>query len=450
MEEFAMKVVVIGGDAAGMSAASQIKRQKPEYEVILFERGTYISYAACGIPYFIGGAVGRLDDLIEVSPEEAREKRKIDLRLGHTVTAIDPQARTVTVEVDGKIFDEPFDRLVIATGARPETLGIDLSIHPGAFTMNDLYDAGRIRSFIEKRRPGRIAVLGGGYIGIEAVEAFSARGIETVLVHRRTELQRSFEKEISDIILHKLAEKGVELRLGAAVSGLEQHKNGIAVLTDTGPVECDAALFAVGVVPNSELAEAVGIPLGAKRAIRVNEYMETGEQGIYAAGDCATSRMIGFPLEVHTPLALKANKQGMLAGANIAGSKEPFAGVMNTAIMKIFDLGVSRTGLSFGQARDLGLDPEKIIVQSRDRARYYPGSQTMTSLVIVSRKDRRVLGAQMAGEVGSVKRIDVYSTAIHNRMTIDGLFDLDLAYAPPFSPVYDPVLLAARVARKKI
>ena len=445
-----MKVIVIGGDAAGMSAASQIKRQKPEYEVTVFERGTYISYAACGIPYYIGGAVGRLDDLIEVSPGEAREKRKIDLRLGHRVTAIDPNARTVTVESDGKSFDERFDRLIIATGARPETLGMDLSLYPDVFTMNDLSDAGKIKGFIAEKKPGRIAVIGGGYIGIEAVEAFTGLGIETVLVHRRTELQRSFEKEISDIIIRKMAEKGVELRLGSALKGLEQKKNGIVVLTEAGIIECDAVLLAVGVVPNSELAASAGIPLGAKQAIRVNEFMETGVENVYAAGDCATSRMIGFPLEVHTPLALKANKQGMLAGMNVAGAREAFAGVMNTAVMKIFDLGVSRTGLSYGQARDLGLDPEKVVVQSRDRARYYPGSQTMTSLVIVSRKDRRVLGAQMAGGIGSVKRIDVYSTAIHNRMTIDGLFDLDLAYAPPFSPVYDPVLMTARVARKKV
>jgi len=177
--------------------------------------------------------------------------------------------------------------------------------------------------------------------------------------------------------------------------------------------------------------------------------METGVDGIYAAGDCATARMAGFGIEVHAPLALKANKQGVIAGMNMAGEREAFGGVMNTAITKIFDLGVARTGLSIGQARDLGLDPEKVMITSRDRARYYPGSSPINTLVMVSGKDGRVLGAQMAGRIESVKRIDVFATAIHNRMTIDRVFDLDLAYAPPFSPVYDPVLLAARVARKK-
>jgi NADPH-dependent 2,4-dienoyl-CoA reductase/sulfur reductase-like enzyme len=445
-----MKVVIIGGDAAGMSAASQIKRQKPEYEVIVFERGEYISYAACGIPYFVGGAVSRMEELVEVSPEEAREKRKVDLRLGHNVVAIDPAKRTVTVESNGGSFDESFDRLIIATGARPQTVGIDTRQYEYTFTMNDLYDADRIHRYIAEAKPKRVAVIGGGYIGLEAVESFMGQGIETMLIHRRKELHRSFEKEISDIILHKLAEKGVILHLGSAFRGLEQRSNSIGIISDDGVIDSDAVLLAIGVVPNSELAAEAGIILGANGAIRVNKFMETNIDGIYAAGDCATSNLVTFPIEVHAPLALKANKQGLIAGMNVAGARESFAGVMNASITKIFDLGVARTGLSFTQAQDLGLEPEKIVVQSRDRARYYPDSAQITSLVIVSKKDRRVLGAQLAGKLDSVKRVDVYTTAIHNNMTIDQVFDLDLAYAPPFSPVYDPVLLTARVARKKI
>jgi NADPH-dependent 2,4-dienoyl-CoA reductase/sulfur reductase-like enzyme len=445
-----MKVVIIGGDAAGMSAASQIKRQKPEYEVIVFERGEYISYAACGIPYFVGGAVSRLEELVEVSPEEAREKRKVDLRLGHNVVAIDPVQRTVSVVSNSGSFDESFDCLIIATGARPQTLGIDARLYEYAFTMNDLYDADRIHRYIAEAKPKRVAVIGGGYIGLEAVESFSGRGIETMLIHRRKELHRSFEKEISDIILNKLAEKGVTLHLGSAFRGLEQRSNGIGIISDDSVIDADAVLLAIGVVPNSELAAEAGIILGANGAVRVNEFMETNIEGIYAAGDCATSNLVTFPIEVHAPLALKANKQGLIAGMNVAGARESFAGVMNASITKIFNLGVSRTGLSFAQAQELGLEPQKIMVQSRDRARYYPDSAQITSLVIVSKKDRRILGAQLAGKLDSVKRVDVYTTAIHNNMTIDQVFDLDLAYAPPFSPVYDPVLLAARVARKKI
>ncbi|HDP26356.1 MAG TPA: hypothetical protein ENN34_13070 [Deltaproteobacteria bacterium] len=444
-----MRVIVIGGDAAGMSAASQVKRLKPEYEVIVFERGRYISYAACGIPYYIGGAVGALEDLLEVLPEEAREKRNIDLRLGHRVVSIDPSERTVTVDHEGSRRIEPYDRLVIATGARPQTQGIDIGTFSNVFTMNDLYDASLIMDFIAEHKPRSVAVIGGGYIGLEAVESFCSLGISTTLVHRREDLHRAFEKEISDTIKEKLTENGVTLSLGHPLKGLEQRAGKIGVVRDTDTIEVDAVVLAIGVEPNSDLASDAGVTLGANRAIRVNEFMETDRDGIYAAGDCATASMATFGIEVHAPLALKANKQGLIAGMNIAGVREAFAGVMNTAITKVFDLGVARTGLSFAQAQDLGLDPEKIMVQSRDRARYYPGSSSIQSLVIVGKKNRRVLGAQLAGRVESVKRIDVYATALYNRMTIDQLFDLDLAYAPPFSPVYDPVLLAARVARKK-
>ncbi|MBN2079021.1 MAG: FAD-dependent oxidoreductase [Spirochaetes bacterium] len=444
-----MKVIIIGGDAAGISAASQVKRLKAEYDVTVFERGDYISYAACGIPYFVSKAVGSMDDLLELSLDEARGKRGVDVRTGHTVTAIDPLSQSVTVEHGGGRFDEPYDRLVIATGARPGTMGIDTRDFSNVFTMNDLYDAGAIKKFFSEQKPRSVAVIGGGYIGLEAAESFRELGIETTLVHRREDLHRSFEKEISDIIKAKLSEKGVHLGLGKPISGLEKRGGKVAVIRGGDDPEFDAVLLAIGVEPNSGIAEAAGIELGANRAIRVNEYMETSAEGIYAAGDCATATINTFGIEVHAPLALKANKQGFFAGMNIAGRRAPFGGVMNTAITKVFDLGVARTGLSFDQAVDLGLEPEKTVVTSRDRARYYPGASPFHTVLISSGKDRRVLGAQMAGRIESVKRIDVFAAAIHNRMTVEGVFDLDLAYAPPFSPVYDPVLLAARIARKK-
>lgn len=444
-----MRVIIIGGDAAGMSAASQIKRMKPDYEAIVFERGEYISYAACGIPYFLGGAVGSMDELIEVTIGEAREKRKVDVRPGHNVIAIDPAARTVTVEHDGARRAEPYDRLLIATGARATLPEGGKPGIPGVFTMNDLYDARIIADHMAANRPRSVAVIGGGYIGLEAVESFRARGADTTLIHRREDLHRSFEKEMSDTIKKKLSAQGVALCLGHPITGLERRGDRVGVVLDNGVKEYDAVLVAIGVEPNSDIAGDAGIPLGANRAIRVNDRMETGIGGIYAAGDCATARMTPFGIELHAPLALKANKQGLIAGMNIAGANERFAGVLNTAITKIFDLAVARTGLSFDQARELGLEPEKTMVSSRDRARYYPGAAPLDTLVITGGKNRLVLGAQMAGRVESVKRIDVFATAIHAAMTIDQVFDLDLAYAPPFSPVYDPVLLAARVARKK-
>jgi len=253
-----MRVVIIGGDAAGMSAASQVKRLRPDYDVVLFERGGYISYAACGIPYFVGKAVGSLDDLIEVLPDEAREKRGIDLRLGHTAVAIDPSGRTVTVEHEGQTTVEPYDSLLIATGARAQTLGIDMGTFAGVFAMNDLSDARKIADYAAVEKPETAAVIGGGYIGLEAVESFCGLGLKTTLVHRREDLHRSFEKEMSDIIKQKLTDKGVALSLGKPFSGLEHLGGGVGIVLGEESLEADMVLLALGVEPNSRLAAEAG------------------------------------------------------------------------------------------------------------------------------------------------------------------------------------------------
>jgi len=445
-----MKCVIIGGDAAGISAASQIRRMKPDWQVTVYEKGYYISYAACGMPYYVADAVHELDDLIELTPEEAVSSRGIDLCLGHEVTGIDPGNRSVTVQSGSKVFSDTWDRLMIATGASPACMGIPVHEMKSVHTINSLPQAEALKSYIKSARPARMAVIGGGYIGLEMAEAVRSLGIETILVHRREDLHRAFEKEISDIIKNKLRDEGVILHFGHSLETITEDESGAIVVTDGGDLRVDGAVLAVGVEPNSKLAIDAGIGTGRAGAIRVNEFMETDLSGIYAAGDCATATLAGFGMEVHAPLALKANKQGRIGGTNMAGVREPFAGVLNTAITKIFDLGVARTGLSFAEAESLGLNPVKYTVESRDRARYYPGMQKIHSLVIVSKKDRRVLGAQLAGALSAVKRIDVYSTAIYNRMTIDRLMDLDLAYAPPFSPVYDPVLLASRIGSRKV
>jgi len=443
-----MQVIVIGGDAAGMSAASQVKRQRPDSHVIVFEKGRYISYAACGIPYYVGGDVPAMEELIELTPEEVIEKRRIDLRLKHEVTQILPEDKKVIVQSRGEMWEESYDKLMIAVGASPNRMGTeDLS---RVFTAHDLEDAGRIMSFLEEEKPVTAAVLGGGYIGLEMAEAFRERGLETIIVHRRNELHRSFEPEISDIIRDKLTENGVIQKFGSPVRDIREQGKKVLIRTEKETIEVDMLILAAGVIPNSELAARAGIALGTNGAIQVNEFLETSCPDIYAAGDCATTRMIGFDREIYTALALKANKQGMIGGINIAGGRERFAGVLNSAVTRIFDLGAACTGLTFSEAEEMDLEPQKITVKSRDRARYFPDSSPLTTLLTVSKKDRRILGAQLAGKTDAVKRIDVYSLAIHNRMTVDQLFDMDLAYAPPFAPVYDPVLLAARVARKKV
>jgi NADPH-dependent 2,4-dienoyl-CoA reductase/sulfur reductase-like enzyme len=445
-----MKVIVIGGDAAGMSAASQIKRRKKDWDVIVFERGDYISYAACGIPYYIQGIVNEADSLIEVTPEEAIHERKVDLRLRHEVIQIIPGEKKVIVKNESGELEESYDKLMIATGARPNTLNIDLKALKNVFTIQNIPEAVAVKKHIGENKPSRIAIIGGGYIGIEMAEAVNAQCTETLMIHRRDDLHRSFEKEISDIIKENLIAKGIVLKFNQSVETIKNRGDRIAIITDKEEIEVDAAILAIGVIPNSELARDAGIELGLNNAIRVNKFMETNIPDIYAAGDCAVGHLTNYDIEVYTPLALKANKQGMIGGVNMTGGREPFKGIINTAITKFFDLGIARTGLSFAEAESMGLEPVKYLVKSRDRAQYYPGASQITSLVIVSKKDRRILGAQLAGKAESVKRIDTYSTALYNQMTVDELFDLDTAYAPPFSPVYDPVLRAARVGKKKV
>ena len=443
------KLVVIGGNAAGLSAASQVKRLQPSWDVVVFEKNSYISYAACGMPYYIEGLVKDVEELIELTPRAVIDERRIDLRLGYEVTKIIPAEKKVVVKSkeEGE-QEESFDFLLLATGSLPEISGLEFPQSDRIFVLKNLEDMQKIDLFIRESSPTSCAVIGGGYIGIEMLEAFKARGLETHLIHRRADLAKTFEKEISDLIKEEMSARGIVLQLETGIKKIKEEKGKIVVVTDKGDLKYDFVFLGLGVVPNTKLAKESGIELGVKGAVKVNEYLQTNYDFIYAAGDCAQTINMISREPVYTPLALKANKEGMLAGMNIAGRKAPFPGVLGTAITKFFSLGIARTGLTFEEAEKLRFNPVKITVNSRTRARYYPPSENMFSLIIADKNSGRILGAQLAGPLDSVKRIDVYAAALYNRMPLDEIFNLDLAYAPPFSPVYDPVLLAARVGKK--
>ncbi len=445
------KVVVIGGNAAGLSAASQVKRLQSDWEVVVLEKGRFISYAACGTPYYIEGIITDFDSLMELTPSEVVDKRGLDLRLGCTVTRVDPRERVVELETPTGPAREMYDFLVIATGAVPGTEGIRLQKSELIFTLSGLEDAALIQAFLEERKPQKCAVIGGGYIAVEMVEAFRARGLETHLVHRRRDLARTFEVEISDRIKSEMEKEGVVLNLETGVQAVEE-KDGKAVITTSSgnTLEYDFVLVATGVLPATAFLQGSGIELGLKNAIRVNKYLQTNFENVYAAGDCTETyhRLTGSP--TYVPLALKANREGMMAGANIGGKPEPFPGVLGSAITKIFDLGVARTGLTLAEAEKHALNPVKYQVSNNSRAHYYPGKGTLHSVIIAGRESGRILGAQLAGPLDAVKRIDVYATIIHAGMTVADVFTLDLSYAPPFSPVYDPVVMAARIGRKHV
>ncbi len=440
------KVVIIGGDAAGMSAASQIKRLRPEWDVIVFEKTHYVSYAACGMPYFLEGLIPKFESLIEITPEKFINERKIDLRLNHEVTSINPEEKFVIVNNEIK---ESFDELVIATGAIPIKEGLPTDSLDRIFTLHNLIDAQNIQKFIIDYKPKSVAVLGGGLIAIELVEAMKEYGLETHLIHRRDTLAKIFEPEISKAITDKMTEKGVILHLNSKIKEI-LHGEKIKINTDHEEISVDFILLCFGVKPNTEIFKKAGITTGIKDGIVINERCQTNYSYIYSAGDCALAKNIVNNKLVFSPLALKANREGFVAGRNIAGFEERIVGITQTAITKIFDLGISRTGLTYEEAIDSGFNAVKFDFIGRTKARYYPDSKTVKTVIVADRDTKRLLGAQMAGPVDSVKRIDVFSTALYNKMTMKDIFQLDLAYAPPFSPVWDPVLLAARLSEKHL
>ena len=444
------RVVVIGGNAAGMSAASQVKRQKPDWDVTVYEKGRFISYGACGIPYHIEGLFSGLDVLISVTPEEAVKERKLNLKIHHEVTAIDPQSKTVTVSSESGITTEPYDYLVIATGAQPLKSAVEYRPSERVFTVHILNDSESLRSQIETRTLKKCAVIGGGYIAVEMLDALKKQGLETHMIHRRDELSRTFEKEISDIAIAEIAREGIVLNLNQSVSRVEEDGGLVKVHTDKGVLTYDLVIVAVGVEPISDLAKSCGIKTGVKGSIKVDKYMRTNFPDIYAAGDCAETTDIVTGKPVYVPLALKANKEGFVAGINISGGNETFPGVLGTAIMKFCDLGLARTGLTLAEAEAAGFKAVKYSVTSNSKAHYYPGAGKLTAVLTADISTGRLLGAQLAGPVDGVKRIDTYATIITAKMTVNDIFQLDLAYAPPFSPVYDPVVLTGRVGRKKV
>lgn len=443
-------VIIIGGNAAGLSAASQVKRLQPGWEVIVFEKGLYISYAGCGMPYFLGGIVNEFTDLLELSPAEVINERQIDLRLEHEVLAVDAEKKQLRVKTPLCEESVSFDTLLIATGALPLVEGMRLIPERPrrVFTLKSMEDTREIAAFLRETKPRSCAVIGGGYIAVEMLEAFLERGLETHLLHRRDQLANTFEPEISSLLLEKMRAKGIVLDLKRGAKELVEEGDRVKVGTDSGDLVFDFVLVATGVRPHTDFLLESGITLGIKGAVVVDRYMQTNYPYIYAAGDCAQTTSIITGKPAYVPLAPKANKEGYIAGINMAGGREQFPGIGETAITKFADLGVGRTGLTLEGAMQHGFNAVKYSFSSRSRARYYPGSENIHSVIVINKDDGRFLGAQLAGPLDSVKRIDVYATLIQKGMTLEDAFQLDLAYAPPFSPVYDPVILAARLGKK--
>ncbi|HTX38603.1 MAG TPA: FAD-dependent oxidoreductase [Bryobacteraceae bacterium] len=432
-----MALVVIGGVAAGLSAAARARRLDPRLEIVVLEKGPVISYGACGLPYLVEGRVRRPEELIVYTPEYFRKERHIEVRTGARVVSMAHSRREVVLESGARVR---YDRLVLATGARCDTLGIAGTDQPHVFTLHTLEDATRMRRFLAESRPRRAVVIGAGYIGVEAADALRRNGLRVTVLERSPNALLRDDPQITLAVRRVLEEHGVELRCGVAVESIEPGR--------VAGVPCDMVVLAGGFKPNVELVAEAGVELGRSGAIRTSDRMETNLPGVYAAGDCAEVTHLVSGSATYIPLGTTANKTGRVAGANAAGGRERFAGIVGTSIVGIFGTGFATTGFSTEQARAQGFSPVAARVEGHSRARYFQGGKTTVELV-ADRATRRLLGGSVIGEEGAAGRINVIATALGARLTVDEFEQLDLAYAPPFAPVWDPLLIAAQQLRNR-
>jgi NADPH-dependent 2,4-dienoyl-CoA reductase/sulfur reductase-like enzyme len=463
--------VVVGGDAAGMSAASKAKRDDPELDVVVFERGEWVSYGACGLPYYVKGEIQSLDDLVSVTPEQFREERDVDLRTGHDVVDVDPSARTVTARGDeGEVVQE-YDHLLLATGAAAATPAIDGIDREGVFTLGSMTDGRELREYVARARSegdlrqpdsgpacqfletcaGAVGVVGGGYIGVEMAEALAANGFEVHLFQRGDRVLAGFSEATSEAVLDHLRDRDVAVYLESEVEALEGDGTVAAVTTDAVRVPVEMVLVGTGVRPRTDLAEAAGVELGETGAVATDRYRETNVADVYAAGDCAEAHHVVTGEPTYVPLALTANRHGRAVGQTVAGSPTEGGGVAGTAAVKAFDVEAARTGLLDRAAREAGFDPTTETIDAKSRAGYYPEGGRVRVTLTVDRPSGRVLGGSLVSEYGegAVHRSHALVGAVTEGVTVGELANYDLAYAPPFNTTWDPVLTAAKVVEGK-
>ena len=464
--------VVIGGDAAGMSAASKAKRDDPDLDIVVFERGEWVSYGACGLPYYVKGEIQDLESLVSVTPEEFREERGIDLRTGHEVVAVDPEDRTVTARgPDGEVV-QPYDDLLFATGAAAVTPPIDGLDREGVYTLGSMSDGKELREYVSRARSegdlrqpdegpacqflgtcnGPVGVVGGGYIGVEMAEALAANDFEVHLFQRGDRVLKSFSEATSESVLDHLDEQDVAVHLGASVEALAGGDRVEAVVTSEERVPVDMVLVGTGVDPRTDLAEAAGVELGETGAIAADAHRETNLPDVYAAGDCAEATHVVTGEPAYVPLALTANRHGRAIGQTVAGTPTEGGGVAGTAAIKAFEMEAARTGvLDPEAARDAGFDPVTETITAKSRAGYYPEGGSVQVTMTVDRPSGQVLGGSLVSEYGegAVHRSHALVGAVTEGVAVDELSNYDLAYAPPFNTTWDPVLTAAKVVDGK-
>ena len=446
------RLVVIGGDAAGMSGASQARKRRgaDELEIVAIERGHFTSYSACGIPYWVSGTVQDRDRLIARTPDTFRERYDIDVRLRTEAIGIDLDRRQVRVRdlESGDERHEPFDQLLVATGARPKRPPLDGIDGQGIYGVQTLDDGATIIDSLTEREPRTAVVVGGGYIGLEMAEAMVERGLEVHLVEASSQPMNTLDPDMGALVARAMEQVGIIMHLQTAVKAFALGDDGWvrAVETEDGTLAADIVVLGLGNGPNGQLARDAGIPVGETGGIQVDIRQRTHVDGVWSAGDCTETFHRVSRRPFHVALGTVANKMGRVAGINLGGGYATFPGVVGTAVTKVCGAEVARTGLTEAEAAAAGFGYVTETVTSTTRAGYFPGAMKMTMKVVAEKRSGRLLGAQIVGQEGAAKRIDVFATALWNEMSVDNLLNVDLSYAPPFSPVWDPVLIAARKA----
>jgi NADPH-dependent 2,4-dienoyl-CoA reductase/sulfur reductase-like enzyme len=446
-----MKFLIIGGDAAGMSAASRAKRNDPDLDITVLEKTLDVSYSACGMPYNIADSNREIDDLVVRQASVFQEKQGIHVLTGHCVESIDPLSKTVSgISLQEKKFRFSYDKLLIATGGSPiipERPGFDL---PGVLVLKSLDDGRKIKAYLKSNRVKKTVIIGMGYIGLEMCEALRARSIEVDMVKPGPVFLPWMEQDLADVIKKEVQTHKVTLHPGHTLQKIEAKGRQLQVICSDLILDADMVLVSIGIKPNSELASGAGLDLGISRAIAVDRKLKTSDENIYAAGDCADAYHVVSGKKTWIPLALRANRAGWAVADNVCGKGVELPGVAGTAVFKVFDLEVARTGLTPKEAENFGFEPAKVIIKTRSRAHAHPGASVIHVLMVGDKKSKRLLGAQMVGKEGVAHRINSIAVALHSRMTVEEYCQTDLAYAPPFGPVWDPTLTAANQLQKKI
>ncbi len=440
-----MKVVIVGGVAGGATAAARIRRLDEQAEIVVFERSGYISYANCGLPYYIGGIISNPEDLTLQTPESFDNRFRIQMKVHHEVIAIHPEKKTVSVKNlgTGEEFEETYDKLLLSPGANPTQPRLPGMGLKQLFTLRTVEDTFRIKDYVDTYRPKSVVLAGGGFISLEVAENLRELGMDVTIVQRPKQLMNPFDADMAAFIHAEIRKHGIKLALGYSVEGFQETENGVDVLLkDAAPLHADMVVLAIGVTPESTLAKDAGLELGIKGSILVNDRMETSIPDIYAVGDAVQVKHFVTGEDALIALAGPANKQGRIAADNICGGDSHYQGSQGSSVIKVFTMTAAATGINEVAAQKAGISYDKVILSPMSHAGYYPGGKLMTMKVLFEKETYRLLGAQIVGYEGVDKRLDVLATALRAGIKATDLKDLDLAYAPPYSSAKDPVNMA--------